>query len=30
MIPSPEPLEDDFTWVLRKALKSREMAPSLG
>ena len=29
MTPSPEPLEDDFTWVLRKALKSRDMAPSL-
>jgi len=29
MIPTPEPLEDDFTWVLRKALKAREMAPSL-
>jgi len=29
MIPSPEPLEDDFTWVLRKALKARDMAPSL-
>lgn len=29
MTPSPEALEDDFTWVLRKALKAREMAPSL-
>lgn len=29
MIPFPEPLEDDFTWVLRKALKARSMAPSL-
>lgn len=24
----PEPLEDDFTWVLRKALKSRNLAPT--
>lgn len=28
MKPAPEPLEDDFTWVLRKALKGRNLAPA--
>lgn len=28
MPPAPEPLEDDFTWVLRKALKGRDLAPT--
>ena len=28
MTPHTEALEDDFSWVLRKALKAREMAPS--
>jgi len=28
MIPTTEALEDDFTWVLRKALKAQRMAPA--